>query len=180
MGFRDWLSGHERKIPKPDFFDAGTVGGEWGDYLKKLYATDTGDTEIFRSQSSALRDALSRETDAQKDEFGGAVNAGGFYDSGARLTGLNDINRSKMFSYSQGLSAILAKLESDKMSAAFPFLQAQTGVFSAWQDALQGTENAQTSRKIQIGQSASSVGSAFAGGGGSGTTQKVSTEEHGD
>jgi hypothetical protein len=171
QGILGWIhnniSGDQsRPTPSPGIFGKGTVGEGWGNYLKGLYATDTGNTAIFKSQSSALRDALSMEAEGQKDEFGLAANAGGFYDSGARLTGLNEINRNKIASYSQGLAAILAKLESDKMAAAFPYLQAQLGEYTAHQTAIGKAQDEQNFRGAQLG---AGISGAFSGGGGGGT-----------
>lgn len=143
------LSGSKRKISRPNLFGAGTVGGGWADYLKNLYATPTEQSGVYRSQSTALRDALSQESATQGDQFSQASNAGGFYDSGARFQGLNDINRNRLMSYSQGLTQILTNLENQKMQAAFPFLQAQMGEFTGYQNAVQGAENAQNVRSGQ-------------------------------
>ena len=63
MSIRSWLSGNKRKIDKPGFFNAGTVGGGWQSYLKNLYATDTANTDVFRSQSGALKDILTYQTE---------------------------------------------------------------------------------------------------------------------
>lgn len=173
MGILGWfhnnISGDQsRPTPSPGLFKAGSVGEGWGNYLKNLYATPTDQSTQFKRSAMGLRDALTAETEGQKDEFGQAVNAGGFYDSGARFTGLNEINRNKLFAYSQGLSEILAKLESDKMAAAFPYLQSQLGEYNAHEQAVANAQGEQNFRGAQLGQAASSVGSAFAGGGGGG------------
>ena len=158
----------DRKTPNPGFFNEGTVGGLWGDYLKSLYATDTGSSKQFQSQSTALRDALGKEAGGAGEQFAAATNAGGFYDSGARLAGLSEINRAKMYSYSQGLTAILAKLEEQKLQAAYPFLQAQIGEYTSnWQNA-SAAENEQITRNTNIGQAISSAASSASGGGGGG------------
>lgn len=169
MGFRSWLSGNKRKIENPNFFGSGTVGGSWSDYLKELYAQDTGTSKQFQSQSTALRDALGQEAGGAGEKFAAATNAGGFYDSGARLAGLSEINRAKMYSYSQGLTAILAKLEDQKLQAAYPFLQAQIGGFTAYENALYQQDELQTQRKKQIAQTFGSVFGSASGGGGSGS-----------
>jgi hypothetical protein len=180
MGFRNWLGGHKRKIIHPGFFGKDQVGGMWGDYLKELYSTPTGESSIFRGQSMALRDALSMESDTQKEEFAAASSSGGFYDSGARLSGLGEIDRNRIASYSQGLSGILAKLESDKMGAAFPFLQAQISEWSAFQSAMNFQDELQTQRKKQIAQTTSSVFGSASGGGGQGSMGNTSDSSGGN
>lgn len=161
--------GQSRKTPSPGLFKEGSVGAGWADYLKKLYATDTGTSQQFVSQSTALRDALAQESGAQKDQFSAATNAGGFYDSGARLQGLNQINRSNLFSFSQGLSQILAKLEEQKLQAAFPFLQAQLGEYTAHQGAIAKAQDEQNFRGAQLGAGISGgLHDALGGGGGGG------------
>lgn len=165
MGARSYISGHKRKIAPMNLFGVGTVGGGWEQYLKDLYATPTDKSKQYNVLSTALRDALTMESDTMKDEFGAAASSGGFFDSGARLAGLSDINRNRIASYSQGLSQILAKLESDKMSAAFPYLQARIGEFSAYQNALYQQDELQTQRKKQIAQT---IGAVFGGGMGGG------------
>jgi len=167
MGFRSWLSGNKRKIENPEFFGPGTVGGGWSDYLKNLYATETTDTPQFAMQSTSLRDLLSRNSAAQGEQITQASNAGGFYDSGARVAGLGDINRNQMASYSQGLTEILSRLEEQKLAAAYPFMQSQIGGWTAYQDQLYRQDELQTQRKKQIAQTFGSVfGSASGGGGG--------------
>ncbi len=170
-----FLSGGDRPVQDPSlgggFFGTGSVGGGWQDYLKGLYATDTPNTGIYRSQSTALRDALAQESQGQEDQFSQATNQGGFYDSGARLQGLNDINRNRMMSYSQGLTQILTNLENQKMQAAYPFLQAQIGGFEAYQGAKLGEEQAGNFRANAHAQAVIggfSAGSKFGGGGGGG------------
>jgi hypothetical protein len=145
-GIVGWLHGHlsggDRPVDKPGFFEPGTVGGSWQDYLKQLYSTDIQDSSQYISQSTTLRDALSREAMGQGEQFSMASNAGGFFDSGARLAGLGDINRNKMTAYSQGLTEILGRLEQEKLGAAYPFLQSQLGEYQAYYNARLGEENA--------------------------------------
>ena len=159
------ISGDQsRATPSPGLFGVGTVGASWGDYLKSLYATDTGSSKQFQSQSTALRDALGQEAGGAGEKFAAATNASGFYDSGARLAGLSEINRAKMYSYSQGLTAILAKLEEQKLAAAYPFLQAQIGEYTSnWQNA-SAAENEQITRNTNIGQAISSAASSATSG----------------
>lgn len=152
-----------RSTPSPGLFKPGTVGGYWGDYLKNLYATPTGESPQFTSQSTALRDALAMESGAQKEQFASGTNASGFYDSGARLAGLNTINRGEMASYSQGLVAILQKLEEEKLNAAYPFMTSQLGEYNAHEAAVAAAQGEQNFRGAQLGQAASSVGSMFSG-----------------
>lgn len=161
--------GQGPSVPGSNIFGPGEVGGLWGDYLKDLYRTPIDKTPQFRTQSTALRDALSLESNTQKDEFGLASNAGGFYDSGARLAGLNDINRSRLASYSQGLAQILSKLESDKMQAAFPFVSSFINEYQAQNQARYGSGGAGgLEQESTFGQIGSFIGNVFGGGSGSG------------
>ena len=182
QGILGWIhnnisGGQSRPTPNPGVFETGTVGGSWGDYLKSLYATDTGSSKQFQSQSTALRDALSMEAGGASEKFATATNAGGFYDSGARLAGLSEINRAKMYSYSQGLTAILAKLEEQKLAAAYPFIQSQLGEYNAHQQAVAAAQGEQNFRGAQLGQGISgalgggglNAGGGYGGGGGTGT-----------
>lgn len=167
--FHNWVSGDaSRGIKRIDMFGPGTVGGGWQDYLKNLYSGETADSSIYRSQSTALRDALAQESSAHGEQFSQASNAGGFYDSGARLTGLNDINRSTMMNYSQGLAQILTNLENQKMQAAFPFLQAQNEEFNSYYNQIAATQNEQNFRGAALGSGISSGLSGGMGGGGGG------------
>jgi len=145
-------------VHKPGFFEPGTVGGDWGDYLKSLYSEDPMQSRSYIGQSTALRDALSKEAGAQGEQLATASNAGGFYDSGARLSGLGDINRNKMASYSKGLTDIVGKLESDKLNAAYPFLQAQLGEYNSYYNARLGEQNA---RNYRANAAVSNIMSAF-------------------
>ena len=83
--------------------------------------------------------------------------------------GLGDINRSRMRNYSQGLSGILSKLESDKMQAAYPFLQSQISEWGTYQNALYQQDELQTQRKKQIAQTVGSIFGSASGGGGAGS-----------
>jgi hypothetical protein len=170
--FHSNISGEQsRPTPPPGLFKPGTVGGFWGDYLKKLYATPTGESPQFLSQSTALRDALTRESATQGEQFGQATNAGGFFDSGARLMGLGEIDRNRMASFSQGLTAILQKLEEEKLNAAYPFLTAQLGEYNAHEQAQANASNEQNFRGAQLGQGISGgISGATSGGGGGGYT----------
>lgn len=159
------LSGGDRKVDKPGFFEPGTVGGGWQDYLKDLYSTDTTKSANYISQSTALRDALSRNSAGQQEQFSMASNQGGFYDSGARLAGLGDINRTQQYNYAQGLTDILGRLESEKLGAAFPFLQAQLGEYQAYYGARLGEETAGNYRANAV---ASNITGVFGGSGGGG------------
>jgi hypothetical protein len=147
-GLQDVLSGYHRPSSDPTnyLFAPGTVGKSWGDYLNNLYATPVDQTQPYISGSTAIRDALSREAGGAQDALGRATQAGGYYDSGARLAGLGDINRQKMFAYGQSLSQLLASLEHDRMSAAAPFLASQIGAYNAHENALQGAESAANQR----------------------------------
>jgi hypothetical protein len=70
-----------------------------------------------------------------------------------------------MAAYSQGLSQILAKLESDKMQAAYPFLSAQLGEYNAHYGNIANAQNEQNFRGAALG---SGISGAFGGGGGGG------------
>ncbi len=164
--FHNLISGDaSRGINKLDLFGAGTVGGAWGKYLRELYDHPTTEGTNFKMQAGALDDYLGRESNAAGEQFSMATNAGGFYDSGARLAGLQDINRSKMASYSSGLATILANLEHEKMTAAFPFLQMQQENWNSYYNQIAATQNEQNFRGAQLGQG---ISSAFGGGGGIG------------
>ena len=163
------ISGDQsRSTPSPGLFKPGTVGGSWGDYLKNLYATPTGESPQFKSQSTALRDALAQESGAQSEQFTSATNAGGFYDSGARLAGLGEIDRNRMASFSQGLTAILQKLEEEKLNAAYPFIQSQLGEYNAHEQAIANAQGEQNFRGAALGSGISGAfgGSGLSGGGG--------------
>jgi hypothetical protein len=175
--FHNVISGDaNRQQAGPELFKAGGVGDAYKKYLLNLYNEDTGQSKQFASQSTALRDALSQESGAQKDQFSMASNAGGFYDSGARLQGLNDINRSNLFSYSQGLTQILAHLEDQKLQAAYPFLQAQLGEYSAHEQKIANAQNEQNFRGAQLG---SGISGAFSGGGGGAGSSLTGNQQSG-
>jgi len=178
-GILGWFHSHvsgeaSRGTKQPDIFADGTVGGGWQKYLLDLYKTPTADTPQFLSQSGALRDLLAKQYQGQAEQFGQATNAGGFYDSGARLAGLQGINRAQMFSYSQGLSEMLAKMEAQKMQAAYPFLQAQLQQRSVNEQIQANASNEANWRDAQLGQGLSSMGSGL-GGGDKTTTKPTST-----
>ena len=173
MGAFGWLSaklyGKEDKPAAPGLFAPGTVGGMYGDYLKDMYRTPTDQSPLFKRQSMVIRDALSQESDTAKDELTAAANSEGFFDSGARIAGLSEINRNRIAAYSQSVASLLAKMESDKLQAAFPYLQAQIGEYGAYQGAL-GARNQRRQNDIynmgqNVQQSSATVMSMFGGGG---------------
>ncbi len=167
--FHNVISGDaSRSIHPLDLFAPGTPGGLWRNYLQDLYKTPTADTPQFKAESGALQDILGREANAQGENFSLSANAGGFYDSGARLAGMQDINRNKMASYSTGLAEILTRLEHEKMSAAFPYLQMQQANWNAYYGAIAKAQDEQNFRGAQLGAGISGGLSAGMGGGGGG------------
>lgn len=168
----NFLSGGDRKISDPaaggGFFKPGSVGAAWGDYLKDSLGKDITATPQYRAQSAALRDELRRESGAAGEQFSLATNAGGFYDSGARLQGLREIDRSRMASMSTGLAEILSRLEHERMTAAFPFLQSQISGFTAYENARLGAEQAGNFRANAHAQAVIGGFTGGMGGGGGG------------
>lgn len=164
------LSGDQsRQTPSPGLFAPGQVGAMWTDYLKNLYSTPTSETPQFKGAASTLRDSLAQESNAAGESTAQALNSGGAFDSGARVQALGDINRTRLQAYSKGLSELLAKLEENKMSAAFPYLQAVLGEYSAHQSAIGAAQGEQNFRGAQLGQGITSgIGIAQSGGGSSG------------
>lgn len=170
----NFLSGGDRQLSEPSagggFFGPGSVGASWRDYLvNDIYGTPTTESPVYTAQSTALRDALGREAAGAGEQFALGTNAGGFYDSGARLAGLQEINRNKMSAYSQGLTEILARLEQNKLQAAAPFLAAQIGGFQAYEGARQGAEDAGNYRANAHAQAVLQGFSMGMGGGGGST-----------
>lgn len=164
----EFLSFSTRGIHQPNLFGEGTVGGEWGKSLRDLYSKPLTETEPYMTGSTAIRDALSKEAAGATEMLGRTTQAGGYFDSGARIAGVGDINRSKMMAYGQSLAGLLAHLNEQKFAAAAPFLAARIGEFNAYQNALGQANAEQTQRFDTHMDTAATLGSAamgMAGGG---------------
>jgi len=142
----EFMAFGSRDIHQPNLFGEGTVGGLWGKSLRDLYSKPLTETEPYMTGATAIRDALSKEGAAATEMLGRTTQAGGYFDSGARVAGVGDINRSKMMAYGQSLSGLLAHLNEQKFQAAAPFLAARIGEFNAYQQALGQANNEQNQR----------------------------------
>lgn len=167
------LMGQGRSLQNPnDLFSGGTVGGLYGTYLRGLYSGPVTSTPWFKSAAGALRTSIDQEGGAAGEQLAAATNAGGTYDSGARIASLQGINRAKLSAYSQGLSQIMNQIEMARISAAAPFLSARLNASGQYNQALLG-EDQLTQQKIQEHArqdewGVNTVASMFGGGGGGG------------
>ena len=136
-----------------DVFGSG-LGGEFGDFLSDRLATPASESEQFRTGATALRDRVGAVAGAQRQRFSDRASAGGFQDSGAAITGIQDIDRQELGAFQGGLTDLLLGLEDRREQSVLGFLQGQSG---------EATAN--SNRVFEGINSLVGVGSAVASGG---------------
>ena len=109
-----------------DVFGSG-LGGEFGDFLSDRLATPASESEQFRTGSTALRDRLGSVAGAQRQRFSDRASAGGFQDSGAAITGIQNIDRQELGAFQGGLTDLLLGLEDRREQSVLGFLGGQAG-----------------------------------------------------
>lgn len=77
---------------------------------------------IFPVLEEALRESVGRVAGTQRQRLGEAAVAGGFFESGERLQGLETISRQEVQAFTQGMRDILLGLEGRRTEGVLPFL----------------------------------------------------------
>lgn len=161
-------SGPKRQIDNPNWmFGGGTVGGEYGAFLRDLYKTDPTQTGWYKSVKTSLLDSTDMSAKAAEAELGQQANMTGTFDSGARVASLMDVNRSKMQVVAQGLAQTIQQINQAKLGAAVPFLNARLGAYAEYNQALAGSEGAWDTR---YGNNISVLNSIIGAAGGMGAS----------
>lgn len=170
-GVNEWFHGERPDDIKPSGAYPGIdkIGTEYSKYLLDLISNPVEKTKSFQYGSEAIRELVGRQAGASRQRLGDASLAGGFSDSGAVLSGMGDIDRGELQSYTQGLNQLIMDLEMRRSAEILPFLQGGASEslavqnFTA-QNILRGLEwSNQTSKDIS--SEARGWMSGFSGGG---------------
>lgn len=141
------------------------VGTAYSNLLLERLLTPPEQTKEFAGYSTALRDTLSREAGSARSRLSDAALGGGWYDSGARIAGLGDIDRAELESWAGGIRDILLGLDARRTAEVLPFLSGASGESVNIQNANIGAALGQRGQNLGVFNNAFS--SFFSGGGSS-------------
>ena len=119
----------------PDIKASGAFGDleEFGATLRARLLGELDDptgTEAFSRGSTAIREALSRQSATARQRLGDRAASGGFADSGVVNEGLSDIDRAELSATGNALSALILGIDDRAVGNALPFLFAGANEFS--------------------------------------------------
>ena len=114
-------------------FPIGNLGTELQSYLMRRLKTPTAELPEFLMGSTAIRESLGRVSGEARQRLGDTATSRGFLDSGTVLSGIGDIDRAELESYSQGLRELFLGLELSKSEGVLPYLQSASNEFGSTQ-----------------------------------------------
>lgn len=119
--------------PSGAFANIEGLGSAYSKLLLERLLQPPEETDAFRGYESALRDYLGREAGAARMRLSDTATSGGWFDSGARATGMSDISRGQLESYAGGIRDILLGLDARRTAEVLPYLSAASNESMATQ-----------------------------------------------
>lgn len=158
----DLLFGDAPKAkPSGAFPDTKQIGFQFGQIVREDLRQDIPSTPAYQIGANILRDAGATVAMTERQRLGERAQAGGFLDSGVVDTGLTDIGREELATFSRGLANLYLSLQDRRDALALKYL----GMASGEHTAIEGINvQAQSARDALIGGMTTDLLTADLGG----------------
>jgi hypothetical protein len=125
LGLSEFFKSGPKRIVRPKL--AIPIAEDFAGFLTERLGTSPEDTESFARMSAAIREAISGQAGAARQRLSDASVAGGFFDSGERISALQDIDRAELQTFGEQLRLLLESLEERRVAGVLPFLGLASG-----------------------------------------------------